>query len=122
MAFTRLASGACIANLHASTTDSKAAEEIGVAAVLAKEWAGGGPLLLGGDFNLRPRSSPLFAKLAEQGFSGPTAPDSLDHLLGHSLTVVEAPTPWPPEARELPWDGLSLRASDHAPIVGVFEA
>ncbi len=57
MAFTRLASGLCVANLHASTADSLAAEEILAAADPAVEWAGDGPLVLGGDLNLRPRQS-----------------------------------------------------------------
>jgi endonuclease/exonuclease/phosphatase family metal-dependent hydrolase len=121
MAFTRLGSGLCVVNLHASTADPLAEEEIRLAATTATEWAAGEPLLLGGDFNLRPASSPLFEELEGQGFSGPTSPNAIDHLLGHNLPVAKAPTALPPESRELPWHGLRLTASDHAPVVGVFE-
>jgi endonuclease/exonuclease/phosphatase family metal-dependent hydrolase len=121
MAFTRLGDGTCVANLHASTADRLAEEEIRLAADTATEWAAGEPLLLGGDFNLRPASSSLFDELEKQGFSAPTSPNAIDHLLSHGLAVNEAPTAWPPAARELPWDGLRLTASDHAPVVGVFE-
>jgi len=125
MAFTRLASGVCVSNLHASTgpvNKDRAVEELRNAARQSLEWAEGAPVILGGDLNVRPRERPIFDELAEGfGLRAPTAPDSIDHLLVRGLEVVEPPRPWPPEAREVPWDGLGLRLSDHAPVAAVFE-
>jgi endonuclease/exonuclease/phosphatase family metal-dependent hydrolase len=125
MAFTRLASGVCVSNLHTSTgpvNKDRAVEELRHAARQSLGWADGAPLILGGDLNVRPRERPIFDELAERfGLSAPTGPDSIDHLLAHGLEVVELPRAWPPEARELPWDGLRLRLSDHAPVEAVFE-
>ncbi len=46
----------CVANLHASAgLPHKAAVEVELAAERAVEWAEGDPLVLGGDFNVRPR-------------------------------------------------------------------
>ncbi len=50
------------------------------------------------------------------GLTGITAPDSIDHLLTRNVEVVSPVRAWPPEARELPEDGLALRLSDHAPV------
>ncbi|MCB0877290.1 MAG: hypothetical protein KDB46_13960, partial [Solirubrobacterales bacterium] len=48
MAFTRLRSGVCIANLHASAERERAEREVAVAAGVAHEWSSGSPLILGG--------------------------------------------------------------------------
>jgi endonuclease/exonuclease/phosphatase family metal-dependent hydrolase len=121
MAFARLRSGLCVANLHASTSRSLAEEELRRAGEAAVAWAGESPLILGGDFNLRPAQTRLFDELAERfGLGAPTGPDSIDHLLARGLRIVESPTSWPPEARELPWVGLRLRLSDHAPVEARF--
>jgi Endonuclease/Exonuclease/phosphatase family len=123
MAFTRLASGVCVANLHASTTPDLAVTELRHAASTAIEWAAGAPLILGGDFNVRPQRTPgIFDELREQGFSGPTAADSIDHLLAHGLETATPPRSWPPEEREVPYDELRLRLSDHAPVEATFTA
>jgi endonuclease/exonuclease/phosphatase family metal-dependent hydrolase len=122
MAFTRLAGGICVANLHASTVKALAEEEIHRAAETATGWAHGAPLLLGGDFNLRPQSTNVFAALTQRGFSAPTAPDSIDHLLGHGMTPVDPSRPRSPEGRELPYEDLALRPSDHSPVEAVFDA
>ncbi len=123
MAFTRTVSGLCIANLHA-TNDFRemAVEDVLLSARAATEWAGDRPLLFGGDLNLRPAEDPgVFEQLRERfGLVTPTAPDAIDHLLTRSLTVVEPPTPWPPEQRELREDGRALRLSDHAPVEARF--
>jgi endonuclease/exonuclease/phosphatase family metal-dependent hydrolase len=123
MAFSRTAAGPCIANLHASTRHPPAAEqELRLAAETAVGWAGGAPLILGGDLNLRPEQSRAFDELRERfGFAPPTSPKAIDHLLGRGVKVVEPPRPWPPEARELRQGGLALRLSDHAPVEAVFE-
>jgi endonuclease/exonuclease/phosphatase family metal-dependent hydrolase len=123
MAYTRTTSGICIANLHASAHRPElAAEDVLRAAAAADEWAGEAPLILGGDFNLRPRESPaVFAELRERfGLAAPTAPGAIDHLLTRGLEVVEPPRQWPPERREVEEDGLALRLSDHAPVEAMF--
>lgn len=125
MAFARLADGTCVANLHASAGPGnrrRAEDELRAAATAATAWARGDPLILGGDLNVRPSDSAIYDELATRfGLTAPTAPDSLDHLLARGLDVVEAPTPWRPQARELPQGGRSLRLSDHAPVEAVFK-
>jgi len=118
MAFTRLGNDVCVGNLHATTRNQLLAEEeLRLAAGTAVEWAGGVPLILGGDFNLRPNASGVFGELEQRfGLRPPTAPDAIDHLLARGLGIDEPPRRWPPEAREIPWDGLALRLSDHAPV------
>jgi endonuclease/exonuclease/phosphatase family metal-dependent hydrolase len=121
MAFTRLEDGPCIANLHASKDDGLAAAELLAAADRAVEWAAGAPLVLGGDFNLRPRQSEAFGELARRhGLSEPAEPDAIDHLLARGLEVVDASRAWPAHRRELDGDGLALRLSDHAPVQAHF--
>jgi endonuclease/exonuclease/phosphatase family metal-dependent hydrolase len=119
MGFTRLLGGTCVANLHATNDrPAFARAEVLAAAKQATEWAGGLPLLFGGDLNLRPADQPdLFAELSKRfGLTRPTAPNAIDHLLVRGLEIVTPPTAWPAERRELSEDGLSLRLSDHAPI------
>ena len=122
MAFTRLRNDVCVANFHASNDNYPFAEEESrLAAETASGWATDAPLIFGGDFNLRPQFSSLFDELAERfGLRAPTAPDAIDHLLVRGLDVLEPPHQWPPEAREIPWDGLALRLSDHAPVEALF--
>jgi endonuclease/exonuclease/phosphatase family metal-dependent hydrolase len=126
MAFTRLASGVCVANLHASTGAAnrpRAEDELRAAAEISLRWAGGSPLILGGDLNVRPADSDIYDELAASfGLRGPTAPDSLDHLLYAALEPMEPPTTWPAERREVTRHGLALRLSDHAPVEAVFQA
>ena len=126
MAFTRTASGVCVANLHATNDRPRlAGEDVERAARAAVEWAGGSPLLFGGDFNLRPAEQPrFFAQLeSEFGIGGPiTGPRAIDHLLSRGLEVVAAPAQWPPQRRELPLDGKALRLSDHDVVEARFEA
>ncbi|HEY1855303.1 MAG TPA: endonuclease/exonuclease/phosphatase family protein [Solirubrobacterales bacterium] len=125
MAFTRTASGLCIANLHATNDQPRlASEDVLRAARAAAEWAAGSPLLFGGDLNLRPAESPeLFEQLAgELGIEGPaTGPRAIDHLLSCGLEVRQAPAQLPPERRELPLDGRALRLSDHDVVEARFE-
>jgi endonuclease/exonuclease/phosphatase family metal-dependent hydrolase len=123
MAFTRTASGLCIANLHATNDRPKlATEDVLKAARAATEWAGPAPLIFGGDLNLRPEENPeAFARLREDfGIEGETGPRAIDHLLSRGIEVLEPTVAWPPERRELPLDGRALRLSDHAPIEARF--
>lgn len=126
MAFVRTASGICVANLHATAHWPKlAAEDVAKGARAALEWAGGSPLIFGGDFNLRPVKQPrIFEQLREEfGLGGPpTAPEAIDHIFCRGLEVLDPPEQWPPERRELPLEGRALRLSDHAPVQARFLA
>lgn len=128
MAFTRVAidedAHLCIANLHATNDrPDLATADVLRAAEAATEWAGDSPLLFGGDLNLRPAEDPAaFEALRERfGLTGLTHPRAIDHLLIRNLEVVEPPSAWPPERRELSRDGRQLRLSDHAPVQGRFK-
>jgi endonuclease/exonuclease/phosphatase family metal-dependent hydrolase len=123
MAFTRTASGLCIANLHATNDKPKlATEDVLKAARAATEWAGTAALIFGGDLNLRPGEDPeVFARLREDfGLQGETGPVAIDHLLTRGIEVLEPTCAWAPQRRELPLDGRALRLSDHAPIEARF--
>jgi endonuclease/exonuclease/phosphatase (EEP) superfamily protein YafD len=123
MALTRLESGLCVANLHVSTKPSSAEAELISAAEQASEFAGTGPLIFGGDFNVRPQASKVFDQLAERfALAPPTAPDRLSHLLVRGLEVVVHPAAWPMEARDVedPDTGLKIRLSDHNPVTARF--
>jgi endonuclease/exonuclease/phosphatase family metal-dependent hydrolase len=126
MAFVRTASGVCVANLHATNDWPELAEEdVLRAARAASEWAGGSPLVFGGDLNLRPAVQPrLFERLREElELEGPpTAPEAIDHVFCRGLDLVDPPSQWPPEKRELPLEGRALRLSDHAPVQARFLA
>ena len=116
MAFTRLGARLCVASLHASEHPRLAQREALDAAQTALEWAGGVPLVLGGDFNLRPDRTDVFALLEENyGLSGITGDGAIDHLLVWGADAGP-PRVWEPEAREVVEDGRALRLSDHAPV------
>ncbi len=124
MAFSRLDSGLCVANLHASNDDPpRATPEVRRAAETAVEWAENAPLIIAGDFNLQPLDTEIFDELDQRfGLRAPTTPRAIDHVLARGLEIVEPPRQWPAEAREIPGDhgGLKLRLSDHAPVEGLF--
>ena len=125
MGFVRTASGICVANLHATNGRPKlAAEDVVKAARAALEWAAGSPLVFGGDLNLRPGEQPwIFERLRDEfGLTPPTGPTAIDHILCRGLEVLEPPTAWPPEQRELELEGRALRLSDHAPVQARFRA
>ena len=130
MALTRLTTGPCLANLHASTDRRSAAAETAWAASVAGDFAGDAPLIFGGDLNLRPDTDPaLFSALEHaHGLRGPTSAGAIDHLLHRGLAALEAPTAWASERREAqdPTAGekdaaLAIRLSDHAPVEALFE-
>ena len=127
MAFTRIGEELCVANLHASAERDAAEGELIVAGRAASEWARGMPLVLGGDFNLRPAlSGHVFERLrSELGLAAPTGERVIDHLLATGLEIVEPAEQWPPERREVPdptaaHDPLPIRLSDHAPVSASF--
>jgi endonuclease/exonuclease/phosphatase family metal-dependent hydrolase len=115
-----------IANLHLTAGSRPAAEREALrAAATAVRWAGAAPLVLGGDFNLRPRATGVFDRLErEYGLATPTAPDALDHLLGRGLDVIRPPTRWLPECREqtvaVGLETRRLRLSDHSPVEATY--
>jgi endonuclease/exonuclease/phosphatase family metal-dependent hydrolase len=114
----------CVANLHASAhKPERAAQEVQRAADAALGWSAGHPLILGGDFNVRPAVEPwIFESLADRGFSGPTGPKLIDHLLARGMRVVEAPRQLPAERREVSaGDAQRVRLSDHAVVVATFD-
>jgi endonuclease/exonuclease/phosphatase family metal-dependent hydrolase len=114
----------CVANLHASAAvPVNAAAEVEAAAEQALAWAGGDPLVFGGDLNLRPARNPEpFAALRDRfGLAAPTARDAIDHILAGGLETVEAPRRLKPERRELPGpQGRAIRLSDHTPVSAAF--
>ena len=123
MALTRMDCGLCVANMHVSTSAPSAERELLEAAARATAFAGSGPLLFGGDFNVRPKSSAVFDQLEKHfGLAPRTAPDRLSHLLVRGLAVVEYPAALPPETRDAvdPQTGLQIRLSDHNPVIGTF--
>jgi endonuclease/exonuclease/phosphatase family metal-dependent hydrolase len=125
MALTRTASGICVANLHATNDRTEmASADVLLAARAAVEFAAGSPLIFGGDLNLRPAENPeVFERLeGEFGLAPSTGPRAIDHLLVRGLEVLDPPTAWPPEQRELPFEGKALRLSDHAPLQARFAA
>jgi endonuclease/exonuclease/phosphatase family metal-dependent hydrolase len=94
----RLAGGTWIANIHAQVRPPLAARtDIARAANALRAWAGDdGPLIFGGDFNVR---KPAVAGLRHAGGSG------VDHVLVRRFEPAE---------REIP-DRLGM--SDHAPVI-----
>lgn len=129
MAFTRALVGpqeaeVCLANLHLSSGSANrelAEQEALLAADRARTWAGGAPLVVGGDFNLRPASSAVFAKLERRhGLRAPTSRGAIDHLLARGVESVAPARAWAPERRELAAGSRRLRLSDHAPVEAVY--
>ena len=123
MTLTRMESGLCVANLHVSTKPTSAELELMDAAQRATALAGSGPLVFGGDFNVRPEASRVFDQLEERyGLAPYTAPDRLSHLLVRGLEVIEHPAALPPEVRDVPdpETGKLIRLSDHNPVIGKF--
>ena len=118
----RLDPGLVVANLHASGPSPLAAEDTRMAAEAAVNWAGEDPLILGGDLNVSPGETAVFDELARRfGLERPTGPRAIDHVLARGLGIVEPPTAWPAEAREVPEGDRKLRLSDHPPVQARYE-
>jgi hypothetical protein len=117
----------CVANLHLTASARPQAEREALrAAAAAVSWAGEAtPLIVGGDFNLRPRSTRVFERIEREfGLAGPTSADAIDHLLARGLEVVAPPSQWALQRRELEAPvGLEIRRlllSDHAPVEATY--
>jgi endonuclease/exonuclease/phosphatase family metal-dependent hydrolase len=90
--------GRWFANLHATVhDDARARREIEVARTTALRWAGGAPLVLGGDLNVRDPSAPGFVHAGGQ---------NVDHLFATGGLLPAGP-------RELLERG---DLSDHVPV------
>ncbi|MBA3299465.1 MAG: endonuclease/exonuclease/phosphatase family protein [Thermoleophilaceae bacterium] len=113
-----------VANMHLSVPSTRqGSTEVMRAAATAVRFAGGDPLLFGGDLNLRPaRDQGVFEHLRERhGLVGPTSPQSIDHLLARGLDPLAPPVSLEPGGRELDGPaGLRVRLSDHAPVTATF--
>ena len=114
-----------VACMHLSVNSTgQGPAEVERAATMASRFAGGAPLLFGGDLNLRPRQHPnTFTRLRDSfGLQASTRPEAIDHLLTAGLGTLSRPRALEPSDRELVAEpGRRLRLSDHAPIVGRFE-
>jgi hypothetical protein len=121
--FARLEPGVVVANLHASGPSPLAAEDTRAAAEAAVGWAGDDPLIVGGDLNVTPTESGIFDELSRRfGLRGPTGPHSIDHLLARGLEILEPPTAWPDDAREVAAGDRAIRLSDHPPVQALFRS
>jgi endonuclease/exonuclease/phosphatase family metal-dependent hydrolase len=119
--FARLHPGLVVANLHASGPSPLAAEDTRLAAEAAVNWAGDDPLILGGDLNVSPSETGVFDELDRRfGLRPPAGPRFIDHLLARGLEIVEPPTAWTDEAREVSAGDRAIRLSDHPPIQARF--
>jgi endonuclease/exonuclease/phosphatase family metal-dependent hydrolase len=110
-----------VASLHLSVPKTgRGPDEALQAAELAVEWAGGAPLVLGGDFNLRANQHRSAFRALREGFglARPTKAPALDHLLVRGAKFVERPVALPDTERDVPGpQGLAIRLSDHAPVL-----
>jgi endonuclease/exonuclease/phosphatase family metal-dependent hydrolase len=129
MSFVRVNGGredVCIANLHLSAGVRRLAEREALkAAAAAAAWAEDAPLVLGGDFNVRPARTRVFDELERRHrLAGSTTPHVIDHLLSRGLEVIRPPATWPEGRREvLVPVGLEqrrLRLSDHDPVEAAY--
>lgn len=93
-----LGSGVWVVNLHATAHDAAAAQRDGTtAADAAREWSDGGPVILGGDFNLRDPQWSGFERVAGH---------DVDHIFIAGALVAAGPA-----------DVLDRGTlSDHAPV------
>jgi len=112
----------CAGCLHASRGPRDAARDVSLAAEVAGEWAGSRPLVLGGDFNVRPEEDPeLYASLERRHGLRPAVAKSIDQLLARGLEPMARPAALAPEAREVAdRSGLLLRLSDHPVVAASF--
>jgi endonuclease/exonuclease/phosphatase family metal-dependent hydrolase len=103
----RLRDGTCVANFHASTSVALAEDELRRLGERALRWAGGQPLILGGDLNLR---SPI-APNAEMAH---VAARDVDHLFVRGLQSLGDPEVLD---RTVTVDGRVVELSDHPPLL-----
>jgi endonuclease/exonuclease/phosphatase family metal-dependent hydrolase len=107
----RLADGTQLVNFHASRRPARAEQELERLWALALAEAREGPLILGGDLNLRAPSAPRGAARVEHVARG-----NVDHLFARGLRRVDAAGPMKP-SREARIAGRRLLLSDHEPLL-----
>jgi endonuclease/exonuclease/phosphatase family metal-dependent hydrolase len=95
----RVGDGSWFANVHASTHPPRARQDVALAAATTLRWAGGAPLVFGGDCNVV--RAPQLPGLAHVGAS------HVDHLFARGLAHEQT------RAETLERGGLS----DHAPLL-----
>jgi len=112
----------CAGCLHASRGPRDAARDVSLAAEVAGEWAGSRPLVLGGDFNVRPEEDAgLYAALERRHGLRPALGKSIDQLLARGLEPVARTAALAPDAREVgDGSGRLLRLSDHPMVAASF--
>ena len=124
MAFARLGSGLCVANLHASTSPTRAEPDV-------RQCRRGGRRLgrrFAADPRRRLQPPPDPARGCSRSSRSASASAHRPAPIPSTTSWAEGsrrsrrPTAWPPEARELPYEGLRLRLSDHAPVEARFTA
>jgi endonuclease/exonuclease/phosphatase family metal-dependent hydrolase len=102
----RLSDGTCIANFHASARVPLAEQELQQLWKHALSWAGGDPLILGGDLNLRAPLAPGAASLhvatrdVDHIFAAGFRPESEAEVLDRRVTA----------------NGRTVELSDHPPL------
>lgn len=103
----RLNDGTCVANFHASTRVALAEDELRRLWERALSWAGGDPLILGGDLNLRTplAPDPAIAHIAAR---------DVDHLFASALAPVGDAGMLD---RHVTLDDGSVELSDHPPLL-----
>jgi endonuclease/exonuclease/phosphatase family metal-dependent hydrolase len=101
----RLDGGVCVANFHASARTALAREELARLWSVALDWAGGRPLVLGGDLNLRSPAAPAA--------SVHVAARDVDHLFAHGIGVAGEARPLDRRVRV---GGCEVELSDHPPL------
>ncbi len=108
--------------LHASRGARDAARDVARAADIATDRARDRPLLLGGDFNVRPEEDPaLYDDLERHDELRPRVAGSIDQLLARGAEPLDPPGIIPPAMREVrDPSGLLLRLSDHPVVAGLF--
>jgi endonuclease/exonuclease/phosphatase family metal-dependent hydrolase len=103
----RLEDGVCLANYHASSRVELAQAELEALCEHALQWAGGAPLVIGGDLNLRaPRPT-------EDGLAHICARD-VDHIFARGLG---ARAPCRRLERDVQLGSRRVALSDHVPLI-----
>jgi endonuclease/exonuclease/phosphatase family metal-dependent hydrolase len=100
----RLQSGVHLANYHASTRVPLAEDELARLSACALDWAGGNPLVLGGDLNLRAPAPDRLTHVAAR---------DVDHLFVRGLRAEGEPQVL---ARTAVTDAGVVELSDHPPL------
>jgi endonuclease/exonuclease/phosphatase family metal-dependent hydrolase len=100
----RLRSGACVANYHASARVALAEDELTRLTDRALSWAGGAPLVLGGDLNLRAPAPRDLVHVAAR---------DVDHVFARGLELDGEPELLDRSADS---DAGAVELSDHPPL------